>query len=490
MGLSKMLTGQFIFLQQPNNNLASWIKIQENNMIITIPSLIAVGIATAVVTGGITGTVVYLTAGDADVVTGDQIKTEGGLHILELGHMEPWAIAMMCATLLIGMGTCGACCHKRWKSNVTEKEAKLRDQALGRAKELVHMGAHGADKLLEVVQTYHNMHNEIVVQKMHQITSTRIGGRYGERLCGNPQCSECPKPRHIAVGFSSSEQKVTIISKNVDRGPSPAPSAASSPTAGVDAEVDSNWAAPVWSQAEWHKAKTPIQENSSPTRSIAARTPTPPRIVETPNEPFDNARPDDLFISPHLRKWDPIKDGRPEETPEDKEDFNRLLKKQREQNERDMQDVPGHVERKAVNYAKLYAKERLLARQSEQRHRQAFKMLQNPGNKQKLCCPHVLTPVPMTLPFTSANWNEEDSDNWCRENVPNWKEDRRIIDVVSDEDKMESYYHEGKKLYKVPQRRLKKTDTTYEREDLYLAASLRRNAAAAAAACTPADAWE
>jgi hypothetical protein len=78
MGLPKMLTGQFLFLQQPNNNLASWMKLQENNMIITIPSIIAAGIATAVVTGGITGTAVYLTAGDANVVTGDQIKTEGG----------------------------------------------------------------------------------------------------------------------------------------------------------------------------------------------------------------------------------------------------------------------------------------------------------------------------------------------------------------------------------------------------------------------------
>jgi hypothetical protein len=95
MGLPKMLTGQFVFLQQPNNNLASWMKLQENNMIITIPSLIAAGIATAVVTRGITGTPVYLTAGDADVVTGYQIKTEGGLHILELGHMEAWAIAMI-----------------------------------------------------------------------------------------------------------------------------------------------------------------------------------------------------------------------------------------------------------------------------------------------------------------------------------------------------------------------------------------------------------
>jgi hypothetical protein len=55
---------------------------------------------------------------------------------------------------------------------------------------------------------------------------------------------------------------------------------------------------------------------------------------------------------------------------------------------------------------------------------------------------------------------------------------------------MDSYYEEGKKLYKVPQRRMK-SDATYHREDLDLAASLRRNAAAtAAAACTPDDSWE
>jgi hypothetical protein len=107
-------------------------KLTEKNMIITILSLIAAGIATPMVTGGITGTAVYLTAGDADVVTGDQIKTEGGLLILELGHMEPWAISMMCATLLIGMGTCGACCHKCGKSYVRDKEDKLRDRAHGR----------------------------------------------------------------------------------------------------------------------------------------------------------------------------------------------------------------------------------------------------------------------------------------------------------------------------------------------------------------------
>jgi hypothetical protein len=37
----------------------------------------------------------------------------------------------------------------------------------------MHMGAHGADKLLQDVQTYHDMHHEIVMQKMHQITPPR-----------------------------------------------------------------------------------------------------------------------------------------------------------------------------------------------------------------------------------------------------------------------------------------------------------------------------
>jgi hypothetical protein len=229
------------------------------------------------------------------------------------------------------MGTGGNCSHKRGKSYVTDKEAKLRDRALGRAKELVLMGSHRANKLLKDVQTYHDMPHEILVQKMHQITPPRTGGRYGERPCGNPQCSDYPKPRHIAVGFSSREQQATIISGNEDQRQSPAPSAAgsqaaaSSQAARVDAEVDSNWAAPIWSQAEWYEATTPRPENSSPPRNnspprnIAAMTPL--SIVKTPNETFDNGTPADLFISPHFKKWDLIAVSRREETPADKEDF-------------------------------------------------------------------------------------------------------------------------------------------------------------------------
>jgi hypothetical protein len=176
------------------------------------------------------------------------------------------------------------------------------------------MGAHGADKLLEDVQTYHDMHNEIVVQKMHQVTPPRTGGRYAERPCGNPQCGECPKARHIAIGFSSSEQKATIISEDEVREPSPNPlSAADSPTLGIDGEANSN---------------------CSPPRSIAARRPSPPRIAETPDDPFDNTSPDNLFISPHLGKWDPIANGNHSAVDYRQQDIDRLLKRQGEQNER------------------------------------------------------------------------------------------------------------------------------------------------------------
>jgi hypothetical protein len=55
------------------------------------------------------------------------------------------------------------------------------------------------------------------------------------------------------------------------------------------------------------------------------------------------------------------------------------------------------------------------------------------------------------------------------------------------------YIHEedGKQLYKVPQKQMK-SDKTYAREDLDLARSLCRNAAAAAAASAPAEAsnWD
>jgi hypothetical protein len=110
--------------------------------------------------------------------------------------------------------------------------------------------------------------------------------------------------------------------------------------------------------------------------------------------------------------------------------------------------------------------------------------------------------VPNGLPSTSADWNEKDSDEWCRTHVPDWHSGRKIIvdngqhlvtTATNDDDKMTSYANEeGKQLYRVLQRRMK-SDDTYAREDLDLAASLCRNAAAtaaAAAASAPPANWD
>jgi hypothetical protein len=74
------------------------------------------------------------------------------------------------------------------------------------------MKAHGAEKLLEDVQTYHDMHEEIVVQKMHQVTPPRSGGAFSDKSCGNPQCRKgnCRQPRHNTIGFCSATQTAKI----------------------------------------------------------------------------------------------------------------------------------------------------------------------------------------------------------------------------------------------------------------------------------------
>jgi hypothetical protein len=194
----------------------------------------------------------------------------------------------------------------------------------------------------------------------------------------------------MPVGFSNAEQKATIM-------------------AGADREVeaDSNWAAPIYPQAEWDEAsegaseransslprsiaaRTPSPQRSpSPPRSIATSTPSPPTVVETPNNPFadNDTNADALFISPPLGNWDPIRDG----NQVTQEDYDRhaersiecMLEKQRRQKDRDMQNIPRDLARR--NYAKQYAKERLLARQEEQKQRRIFSDLQEQENKQKL----------------------------------------------------------------------------------------------------------
>jgi hypothetical protein len=52
------------------------------------------------------------------------------------------------------------------------------------------------------------MHQEIVVQKMHQIMPPKGAFVDKSRSCGNPQCNKgnCCRPRHNAVGFSGAVQ--------------------------------------------------------------------------------------------------------------------------------------------------------------------------------------------------------------------------------------------------------------------------------------------
>jgi hypothetical protein len=200
------------------------------------------------------------------------------------------------------------------------------------------------------------------------------------------------------------------------------------------------------------------QISPSPQRSVVARTPSPPTVVEAPNNPFaDN-------VTPPMASWQVDADANTDAI---------------------LNSVPRYIATKYAeknNYAKQYAMERLLARQEDQKQRRVFSDLQEQDNRQKLRRPfsRSYTPVPMGLPLTSEEWLTH-SATWHEKH-----EEKRIIDVVSPEnDKMDAYYFEGTKLYKV------RTDESYDREDRDLAASLRRNATAAAAAATAAtDAWE
>jgi hypothetical protein len=238
------------------------------------------------------------------------------------------------------------------------------------------MGAHGADKLLKDVQTYHDMHHEIVMLKMHQITPPRNRGRYGERPCENPQCSECPKPRHISIGFSNSRQEATILRGKRQTDDQQLEEQSLSPTlsAANSGSRQTN------EQHILERSSSPPAADSSLPMQIAALT--PPRFVTAPSELFDNNKPADIFISPYIPriwKWDLIANGMLEKPPVDNVDdthiipggLTRLLKRQGEQNDRAMQNILGQAGRKV----RQEEKERLLARQEEQKNRQAFRLL-------------------------------------------------------------------------------------------------------------------
>jgi hypothetical protein len=400
------------------------------------------------------------------------------LHILELGHMEPWVIAMMCATVLIGMGMCGACCHRKWKSYVRDKEAKLRDRALGRAKELVHMKAHGAEKLLEDVQTYHDMHEEIVVQKMHQVTPPRSDRAFADKSCVNPQCRKenCCQPRHNTVGFCSATQTAKIITNDDAEGNLAAPLILN------ERSEQSKFADPLLlnkrseqsersERSERSELSIPMSSRTpSPPRQIAARTPSPPTVIGPQNDPFaSNADP--LHI--HMMRWQVDNDAAAEDAlihygsavkQEDRDAYT-------DRRKNDMSVMKN-------DYSKQHEQKILRERLEEQRQRRIFSDLQQPDNKRKLRLPvnsldaqlRRYAPVPMGLPHTSEEWLAE-SNKWHEKS-----EETRTIDVVSPkDDKTDEYYFEGSRLFQV-----QRTDESYDREDRDLAASLRRNAAAAA----------
>jgi hypothetical protein len=97
---------------------------------------------------------------------------------------------------------------------------------------------------------------------------------------------------------------------------------------------------------------SPPAADSSPPRQIAALT--PPRVLTAPSELFDNNKPAEIFISPHIpkiRKRDPIANGMLDKPPVDNVDFThmipggltRLLKRQGEQNNRAMYNLLGQA---------------------------------------------------------------------------------------------------------------------------------------------------
>jgi hypothetical protein len=397
--------------------------------------------------------------------------------------------------VLIRMGTCGACCHKRGKGYVRDKEAKLRDRALGRAKELVHMNAPGAEELLQDVQTYHDLHQEIVVQKMHQITPPRGAFMDRSRSCGNPQCNKgnCRRPRHTAVGFSSATQSAQIIEADQNHAEDINDEDDADPEGTEYADefadpllLNNKFGDPSMTsgrreseRSSQASSRTP-SPSPSPPRQVAARKPSPPTILD----------------------------------PQQTNNLGNLMKKwQQTQDERDAYaDSRRHLAtrgRTAMEneYSRGHEQKVLRERLLEQRDRQIFEGLQAAENQRKLRRPYAqvntldsqlrrYTAVPMGLPYTSLDWaslsehekkeaaakhekreeQEEQEEQLIDEDQYRGEEQLRKIEVSSPSgDRVDNYYFEGTKLFKV------KSEESYDREDRDLAASLRRNAAAAAA---------
>jgi hypothetical protein len=276
------------------------------------------------------------------------------------------------------------------------------------------------------------MYEEIVLQKMHQVTPPRSDGAFADKLCGNPQCRNCRQPRHNIVGFCSATQRAKIIT-NDDAGGNFA-----DPLLNKEADAErSEQSAERSEQSERASMlSSPMSSRTpSPPRNIAARTPSPPTVIEAQNDPF-TTNADPLHI--HMMSCQIDFDAEAEEalihygsavTQEDRDAYT----ERRKNDKRVMKN----------DYSRQHEQKVLRERLEEQRQRRVFSDLQQPDNKRKLRLPvnsqlRRYTPVPIGLPHTSEEWLSE-SDKWHKKN-----EEKRTIDVVSPKhDKTDEYYFEG-----------------------------------------------
>jgi hypothetical protein len=159
------------------------------------------------------------------------------------------------------------------------------------------------------VQTYHDMHQEIVVHKMHQITPPRGAFIDKSKSCGNPQCNKgnCRQPRHNTVGFSSATQSVTInedAESNVrerteqrnefadpllliDEFADPLPPIERRESEQPSEQSDqSEQPSEQWPSEQSEESIPASSRTPSPPRQIAARTPSPPMVLGPQEDPI------------------------------------------------------------------------------------------------------------------------------------------------------------------------------------------------------------
>jgi hypothetical protein len=245
-------------------------------------------------------------------------------------------------------------------------------------------------------------------------------------------------------------------------------------------ESQSNSADPLLPSEQSERSELSIPMSSrtpSPPRQVAARMPSPPTVLGPQKDPFvSNAEP----LHWNMMRWQVDNNAAAQDalihygsavTQEDRDAYTYRQKQ-------DMSVMKN-------DYSRQHEQKILREWLEEQRQHRIFSDLQQPDNRRKLRIPvnsldaqlHRYASVPMGLPHTSEEWLAE-SNNHEKSKETEKSEETRTIDVVSPKhDKTAKYYFEGSRLFQV-----QRTDESYDREDRDLAASLRRNAAAAATA--------